>query len=767
VITGIQLLRSVGQFDYVPAGAIALDRFVLIYAENGRGKTTLTAILRSLATGDPLPIRERRRLAALNPPHVVLSCSTGQTPAVFENGAWNRTFPNIVIFDDRFVDENVYSGLNVEAGHRQNLHGLVLGAQGVTLNHQLQELVKQIEDHNTTLRTRAAAIPTAERGPFSVDDFCALPAEEDIDRQIRLAEQNLAAAEQQYAVRNTPGFEDLDLPDFDVEGIRQTLARDLPNMNAAAAALVQAHFREIGLGGEPWVADGVRRVVHRDGGTDLCPFCEQDLAGSAVIRHYAVYFGGEYAELKHRVTEALTVVSEIHDRGLPARFERAVSLATQRREFWSRFCEVPEIALDTEGMMQQWQAGRDGLVAALEAKKAAPLERLEISAGVRAVIENYSESRRTVGTLNERFHGANTRIQNVKERAALEDLRAAAAVLARLRAMKSRHTQQVSRLCDEYEAAVAAKALTEEARDRMQSELEAYRAAAFPQYEQAMNRYLARFNAGYRVGRVTPADTRGGPTCNYVVVINNTPIPIAGAPAGPGEPAFRSTLSSGDRNTLALAFFFTSLDRDPNLADKVVVIDDPASSLDEHRSLTTVQELRQIGNRVSQLIILSHDKSLLLRIWQGIDQTHCSKIKIEREGDGSNIVDWDVSNDSITEHDRNHALLRSHLQNGPGDNSREVAAALRPVLEAFLRVAYPQHFPPRPGALREFRRVCRQRLDTDAEILNRADTEELDDLVEYANLFHHNTNADWQQVVINDGELRGFVERALRFSARQ
>jgi wobble nucleotide-excising tRNase len=49
VLERIQLLRNVGQFDSVNAGAnIPLTRLSLIYAENGRGKTTLAAILRSL-----------------------------------------------------------------------------------------------------------------------------------------------------------------------------------------------------------------------------------------------------------------------------------------------------------------------------------------------------------------------------------------------------------------------------------------------------------------------------------------------------------------------------------------------------------------------------------------------------------------------------------------------------------------------------------------------------------------------------------------------
>jgi len=66
MINRLRLLRNIGQFDSVDAGAnFPLSRYVVIYAENGRGKTTLTAILRSLASGDHIPIVERRRLASL------------------------------------------------------------------------------------------------------------------------------------------------------------------------------------------------------------------------------------------------------------------------------------------------------------------------------------------------------------------------------------------------------------------------------------------------------------------------------------------------------------------------------------------------------------------------------------------------------------------------------------------------------------------------------------------------------------------------------
>src|SRR3546814_9307453 len=77
-----------GQFDSVDAAArLPLARVTSVYAENGRGKTTLAAVMRSLATGDPLPISERRRMAAQHPPHEVVDCIGGPPAAIFQNGA--------------------------------------------------------------------------------------------------------------------------------------------------------------------------------------------------------------------------------------------------------------------------------------------------------------------------------------------------------------------------------------------------------------------------------------------------------------------------------------------------------------------------------------------------------------------------------------------------------------------------------------------------------------------------------------------------------
>jgi hypothetical protein len=101
MLSRLKFFANVGQFDSVTEGAAhPLKELTVAYAENGRGKTTLSAIFRSLATNDPLPINERRRLGATGQPHIVIEHTGGPPPAIFQNGAWNGHLAEIVIFDD-------------------------------------------------------------------------------------------------------------------------------------------------------------------------------------------------------------------------------------------------------------------------------------------------------------------------------------------------------------------------------------------------------------------------------------------------------------------------------------------------------------------------------------------------------------------------------------------------------------------------------------------------------------------------------------------
>ena len=765
MITRLQLIRNIGQFDNVSAPAtLDLKRLTVIYAENGRGKTTLAAILRSLSNGEALPITERRRLGAAHPPEVRIACVGATQPATFQNGAWSRTCPQVLVFDDVFVDRNVYSGLDVAADHRQNLHELILGAAGVTLARKVDDLATKIRNHSTEIRNKSAAIPATERHGLSVEDFCALPQQPNIDNAITAAEQRLAALRQADKVQTTEEFTSLALPAIETTAAFDLLNKTIADLDAAAVSAVNGHFALMGTGAEEWIATGMTYVA---GGVNTtananCPFCQQQLNGSPIFPHYRAYFGEAYSRLQADLVATQTRLETMLNGDALAGFERQLSTAEQRHRFWASLCPLPEIKLDSTAIASAWQSVRDGLSAALRAKRADPLTAYTLDENTQRAIATYKAVADLVAEASRLLLVANENIERVKEATKAGNVQAAEREVNRLKATKARHTPPTSTLCVAYLAEKSAKDAAEGLKKTAQEALDTHRTVVFPAYQAAINIYLVRFNAGFSIEQVQPQNTPGRPSCAYHLVLNEHRVPVEAGPSAPGSPAFKNTMSAGDRNTLALAFFFACLDRDPDCSNRIVVLDDPVSSLDEHRCVATIQETRGLVAQVAQVCVLSHSKAFLARIWQHADQPNTACLALTRDGVGSTLAAWNVTEESVTEYDKRHVRLRQYVGSNSG-NTREVAQSLRPVLEGYMRVACPEHFPP-GQLLGPFRGLAQQRAAAGTPIINPTKLTELSNLTEYSNRFHHDTNPAWDTEHINDAELLGFVRRPLDFT---
>ncbi|WP_158976942.1 AAA family ATPase [Cellulophaga sp. L1A9] len=758
MLDNINLIRNIGKFSSVDSGSqLNLQELALIYAENGRGKTTLASILRSLGSQDSLPIIQRKRLGGQGEPHVVITDSNSSR-AVFQDGSWNETLFNILVFDDHFVTDNIYAGTNVETGHRQNLHELIIGAEGVALNARLQSIVSRIERHNQVLRERGAQITSQMRYGLSVDQFCALQNSDSIDSDIEETERALSAGRKAAAIAQRNEFVPLAIPNFEMETLGILLSRVLPDIEATALEQVQNHIDALGEGSESWVGDGVNMV--NDGELEDCPFCQQDLNNSQIISLYQSFFNQEYLALKEEVASALANLRTNHRTEVLTAFERNVRRLSDDRQFWAEFIQVPELNIDTAAITQSWRSSFEAFQSLLNSKMESPLEIIRIDTETEEIISQYNLRRNALSALNTIFQEANQEVQRIKESSAASNISTLEADLNRLRAIKSRYTEDIILLCDNYTSEITLKNATEIERTEARAALDDYRNRVFPQYQEAINRYLGRFNAGYRLDNVSSVNNRGGSSCNYNVLIENIAVPIS--TSNDSEPSFKTTLSSGDRNALALAFFFASIEMNPSRESLIVIIDDPMTSLDDHRTLTTIQQIRELVPIVEQVIVLSHSKPFLCNLWTAAQNMPPSSMKITRSGSSSTLSNWDVRADSITEHDRNYALVTDFIENGNDENERQIAFALRPMLEAFVRVTCPNIFPP-GSLLGPFIGRCQQRENTPNQVFPEQKRVELRSLLDYANQFHHDTNPAWQTQIINDQELLGYSRRTISF----
>lgn len=772
MIQKIRLIRSIGQFDAVAAGPnLDLKKLTLVYAENARGKTTLAAIMRSLATGEPLPIAERRRLGATSAPEAVIDCAGGPPPACFQNGAWTRTCADVLIFDDSFVDTNVYSGMEVAAEHRQNLHELVVGATGVALARRVDEIAADIREHNRALRDKSDVIPVADRHGLALDDFCGLAFRADVDDAITGAEQRFAALQSADAVRNGSEFAALALPAVDFAEIETLLGRTVADLDTAAAIAVKEHFAAIGEGAERWVSTGMRMGQR---GTALavdadCPFCDQPLSESALFGHYRAYFGQEYSQLQASLATAQQGVESALRGDALAGFERQVRTAMERSQFWSPLTAVPMVNINTTVIASAWQQARDAVIAAIKSKRADPLTAAMLNEDARTKIRAYQTAAEGVVGTSDTLTGCNDAIRRVKEAVRTGNLATGESELKRLLATKARHSPANVAACNEYVGAKAAKTAAEADKETAQRALDVHRATVFPSTHTAINNYLSRLGAGFTLVSITPQPTGGRPSCVYQLQINGHQVPV-GRTVAAGGAAFKNTLSAGDRNTLALAFFLAALEQGQNQNTRIVVLDDPMSSLDKHRRMQTIQEIRALLPQVAQVIVMSHDEYFLFDMYDrvvqgpGGNEADVACIEVGRGATGSTIKAWDIKREKLGRHDKRHAQLTEYVATGVGDRLH-IARSIRPHLEHFLRVVFPGKFVG-GETMGAFRGRALDALRDGSPILQQYQLTELDQIVEFGNQFHHDTNPAADAATVTDGQLRPFVERTLRFASR-
>ena len=766
MIKNFKLLRNIGQFDYVDAGKnIDLGKLSLIFADNGRGKTTLATILRSLSEGTPDMVLGRQRLGSKDSPNIVIQLDNGSPPFVFEKGNWNTSLNGMRVFDDSFVEDNVCSGLNVSPQQRQNLHDIILGPKAVVLSNSHQECVYKIEKHNQQLKIKEAAIPKTFRGSLSVDDFCNLSADPDIDERLKETERKITAGQQQTSIIATKCIPKLTLPEFNLEKIDDVLQADLDSLEVTTLERIQTHFSGLGQGGEKWVSEGMNLLRHstsNDSATGACPFCGQPLDASALIAHYRAYFSDSYNNLKNTIHSEIAKISQEHGEQVRTQFEGRVRGIEQLWQFWRSLCEIDSFSLDTSETFRDWRAAWNAITEVLVAKQKSPLENIEIPKHSRELVAAYCKHAEPLNDINDQINKANNEIQKLKEDTPTYDEQALTNELQLLRVIKSRGEPNTSQACTAYLQEQKDKACTEKMRDDLRKELDSHRSVAFEEYGSAVNRYLGQFGTGFKIEKMKPQNRRSGSASTYSAKINNQAVNVVKANPTPVEPSFGNVFSGGDRTTLAFAFFLASLDQEPDLSNTIVVIDDPISSMDINRSLTTAQIIRRVAERAAQVIVLSHSKQFLCTIWEGAAISDKTAIEIVRQEESSTLREWDVSEDSLNEHDRRHQKLEDYHQKGVGDK-REVALCIRLHLEGYLRSACPRYLKPRMPLGGWFVKECHNSLKSASPILPKTKLSELEELLEYAHKFHHETKPAWKSEDINDQELNAFVKRTLDF----
>jgi wobble nucleotide-excising tRNase len=323
----------------------------------------------------------------------------------------------------------------------------------------------------------------------------------------------------------------------------------------------------------------------------------------------------------------------------------------------------------------------------------------------------------------------------------------------------------VTTACEKLTKLRGRKLELEEQKRKARGELEQQASVVLTTYQQTINELLRKFGADFEITGTKPSFVGGRASSTYQLAINNVAIEIGDAKTPRGKPCFRTALSAGDKSTLALAFFIARLHQDAALGDKVVVFDDPLSSLDCFRVACTQQEIRRIAAQAQQVVVLSHEAFFLKGIHDCAASPSTTKtLQFTRKGKTRTLEEWKIKEYFLHEAHRDFFLLRTFLDNGlsPDGDLVNVARSIRPYLEGHLRYRYPDEYGP-TECLGDFTDRIRKAVPPSSLARLQAKADELTALNEYARRFHHPGQVS-PPVTTTETELRAYIHRTLAFA---
>ena len=753
-------IKNIGRFrDCSPRGDVAFRRLTLLFAENGRGKTTLCAIFRSLMTGRHEFISERKTLGANGPASVQIRL-VGNTVS-FSNGAWNTTYSDIAIFDSVFIHDNVYAGDYVDHDHKKNLYRVIVGTQGVQLAKQIEDLDGKIRKANTEINTKKNAVSRTVPYGVKIDAYLAWQPVADVDNKIQQKSAEISsrqrALDKAAEIQSKNLLAKITLPAFPSDFLT-ILAKQLTDITADAETRVQQQItnHQMGVSGETWLSQGLGYIAN-----DQCPFCGQDISVNDLIAAYRSHFNATYKALKKEVAQLSQQVTDaIGDLSLNA-VQQDISGNLALAEFWKQFTELdlPDLQIDET---RKKYATLHKLASALAQKKQqTPTEAVSPNDEFRSALESVNALQKLVDTYNSAVDACNARISELK--ASVQDggsINTLKTELSELEAKKKRFDQDVLQSCKAYQDSLAVKIVLEQQKEAVKEQLDRYCESILQTYEQAINTYLDQFNAGFRIANSRHLYTGGTPSSHYQIEINNTAIDLGDSRTHSGLPCFKTALSSGDRSALALAFFLAALMQDPQVANKIVVLDDPFTSLDRFRRTCTQQLIRKVASIARQVVVLSHDPNFLKLIWDGYPPADVKVLQLCRNGDNTMIGECDIEAETQSTYIKNYSTLLNFYRDRAG-TPMDVARSIRPFLEGMLRAHFPGHFQPNEW-LGAFIDKIKSAGNTDGLQHAQADISEIEAINDYARKYHHDQNPNADSEPLSPDELHGFVKRTLR-----
>lgn len=660
MIKKITSIKNVGKFKHFSEtdDSISFKENTFIFAKNTQGKSTLTAILKSLATNNPKYILKRKTFNSSDQNIVIVMDHN----YIF-NTSWNNNYNKIKTFDSEYILENVYSNDLIDEEKQEKIASIVLGQKGLDLEKVWQDVKVQITD-NANRKSEISRIysSTFNKNTLVFSDFLKLQLQSkiDISTDIKKGKDKLESYSNQEEISSTLEKinNEIDKFSLDKTELNKTLEMD--------QEIVNRHFLnhlKTSYGAINFISSGVQ--IMKD---NKCPFCSQDMLASEpakLLKAYSILFSQNYKNIKESLRrtlsflngwefekDTLTFSSKLVDLGLDININTEINNISEQKKKLNE-----ELIKKNEDLTYQIN------FESME-KIESDLKLLKIE--IDKYITVYAKSFKT------------------------EDVSLLKLNISKLETQEKRHQKVWKDLCDEY------LDLENKYKDDLKPKEEVafkekneYANNILSQYQSAINDILDKLGADFELTSFSIPVNRVDKIKLFSIKFKGYENEISLTDSDLGY-SIKNTLSDSDRRLLAFAFFVADIKNTVNLSDYIIVLDDPMSSYDIDRKRFTIKVLRDEllnihDEKPLQLIILTHEENFFKLLYEYFKENETFlTIKYSKEDDTSKITPCDIS-DEFLKHDHYKKLdYYKKCLNGNIENID--LSGMRIVLEEVIKI---------------------------------------------------------------------------------
>ncbi len=747
---------------------VEFKKMNLIYGGNGSGKTTLSSILRSIKNNDAKYLQERKNLDNKNNIKIEMRINNEDGNLKFSNNNWSDTQLNLEIFDQEFIDKNVYSGSIIDNEHKKNITQVILGEKGINIVDEIEKIKKGRSEISEKIRNKEKEIKDLDKNILEVNSFIELEKDENIEIKISNLQKNIKNSElifnQYKKIESEKELQKISVIDIN-DDINNVINTTFENIENKAIEFVKKHIEaNLKKSNENWINEGLDLTKGND-----CPYCGQSILDMKLIEYYRLYFGEEYKNLKKDIINKKKIIENSFSETLTLKIQNIIKTNLHLNQFWNDFVEKDnELVIDVDKFDITRKKYYEYALKLLEEKEKSPLikenelkqdgkgekelSKLTISRNeLLLIINNYNDS---IQLINEEINCIKSKKINIEK---INELKKQ---LNQTNMIKIRYEKNSENLIEEF--SILKKEMNEliVKNKKKQKELKEYSDEMGNKFGDKVNDMMCRFGTDYSIKEINQSFQGYTPKTNYKLNLKNHEINLDNNERK--NPCFRTILSTGDKFALALSFFLASLEK---LEDKIIVFDDPFNSLDSFRRGYTIDKIVDVLSNSKQVIVLSHNEHFLYGIY-----SHCSLNKDEieqfelKEKEGNiMLLKWDIINSIKDVYSQNYDIMINYYNNEKGERIN-VVRTIRPYLEGWLRKRYKGYFLNSDSLGDCIHHFKNKYISIRNKLISENDYQELINIHNFSRKYHHDISDNKDNERIDKNDLKSYIQRTLELT---